>query len=173
MTFERRPIEPHEVPHMQRLGHALRTLREATGLSRHKLAWLAQVSDPQYSDIEAARKRTRRATLERIVGALADVDEDLDADAVLEDLVELAGPALAPPSQYQDRIDRRRERRTRKQDAIEARARELAASMLAAELAARRAPTSTARERRQLRGDAVASSTERKARAARRDGGGR
>lgn len=173
MSTHLRPIEAHEVPHLQRLGRAVHELRMAAGVSQRKLAWLAQLGDSQYRAIETGTRRTRRATLERIVGALADVDGDLDAAGVLEDLVELAGPALAPPSQYQARVDQRRERRTKKQDAIEVRARELAARMLAAELAARRVPAPNARERRQLRGDAVASSAERKARASRRDGGGR
>ena len=101
----RRPIPGAEVPQLEALGARVRQLREAAGLSRRKLADQAAVDKSTIERIEKGIRRTRRSTLERIVaGLVAEVEQPV----VLEELVALAGPALAPESAYRDRVDRRR-----------------------------------------------------------------
>lgn len=103
----RRPIVPGEVPHLEALGWSVRHRREAAGLSRSTVAALAEMRCSSLSRIEAGACRTRRSTLERLAAAL-DVP---DPAGLVEEWVGLAGPALAPESQFRERVERRRRRR--------------------------------------------------------------
>lgn len=135
MVTPRRPPTEEERPYLQALGAEVRELRLAALPTRDEVAARAvlahgrlphalrvtqailgaraQLSAGQVGTIEQGRARTRRSTLERIVRAL--VDEDV-AGEVLEHLVEVAGPALAPEAHeaHIQRIIARRERRSAK-----------------------------------------------------------
>lgn len=100
----RRPITDAEVPYLGRLGSTIRGLRDEAGTSRPDVARRAEISVSTLERIEAGFRRTRRSTLERLVRAL-------DKPEALADLIDCAGPALAPESRYRDRVDRRRRRR--------------------------------------------------------------
>ena len=72
----------------------------------------AEISVRHIEQIEDAIRRTRRSTLRRIVSALVEVKPELgDPAELLERLVVLAGPGLAPESEYRERVERRRKRR--------------------------------------------------------------
>lgn len=109
----RRPIEDAEVDYLLELGENVRFLREDAGLSRRELAWQAFVHPSTIERIEYGTRRTRRSTLERIAAALVEALglDDGEAVGLVEYLVELAGPALAPESDHADRIVRRRTKR--------------------------------------------------------------
>jgi transcriptional regulator with XRE-family HTH domain len=108
----RRPIEFWEVPHLERLGAAVRTARLAAGFTRLGLAILAGVSDVTVYRIEAATRRTRASTLRRIAGALCDAAPMLgDPARVAADFATIVGLGLAPESEYAERVERRRARR--------------------------------------------------------------
>jgi transcriptional regulator with XRE-family HTH domain len=110
----RRPITPDEVPGLVALGDELRRLRrDVAGLARPQLAVRAQISVRTVEQIELGIRRTRRSTLERVVGGLTGdvVGRGKKCDTLVERLVDLAGPALAPESHYRDRVERRRRRR--------------------------------------------------------------
>lgn len=113
----RRPIEVHERPFLIRLGQRLKALREE-GNAPSSLALVGSLSEMQWRHLwrlERGYRRTRPSTLERIARALCTANPDLgDPVSLAEELVGLAGPALAPESEYKDRIDRRRRRRWRK-----------------------------------------------------------
>jgi transcriptional regulator with XRE-family HTH domain len=108
----RRRIEPAEVPLLHTLGTELRSLRRTAGLTQRELAEGACLTRSHVERIEAGVRRTRRSTLERMAATLtvAEPDPEHLADA----LAELAGPALAPESEYAERVARRRERRERR-----------------------------------------------------------
>jgi transcriptional regulator with XRE-family HTH domain len=115
----RRPIEEWEVPHLERLGVAVRTARLAAGLTRLELAIRAGVSDVTVYRIEAAVRRTRASTLRRIADALCDAAPTLgDPARVAADLSTVGGLGLAPESEYHERIERRRARRKRRSEAM-------------------------------------------------------
>lgn len=109
----RRPITPDEVPRLQALGDEIRRLRwRVAHVSRSKLALRAEVSIRQLEQIERAIRRTRRSTLGRIAGALVELRPDIGAaDELVERLAALAGPALAPESDYRERVEKRRRSR--------------------------------------------------------------
>jgi hypothetical protein len=127
----RRPITDDEIPHLEKLGSELRRLRESHGMSRPVVARGAQVSSTTIALIEWACRRTRPSTLRRIVDVL--VPDPAKAAAIVEHLLELGGPAVAPESQWANRLDRRRARRVRQRAKREALAAELA-PQIAAEL---------------------------------------
>jgi DNA-binding XRE family transcriptional regulator len=83
----------------------MRDLRHDARLSRITLAETAELSESTIERIEGATRRTRRTTLGRIACVL---------HANAEELVDLAGPALAPESLYAERVARRRARRCRR-----------------------------------------------------------
>lgn len=113
----RRAIEDYERPHLAELGAALRTLRQHAGLSRAVLADRTGMNLRSISRIETAERRTRRSTLARLLSALVNEDETLgDMDYLLDGLVRRAGPALAPESPYQERIEARRLRREKRKE---------------------------------------------------------
>lgn len=124
----RRPIEDGEVPFLEAFGHTLRSLRNQAGLSQRDLAWLASISARHLLSLEHGLSRTRRSTVERIAGALASEGAG-DAEVLTAHLVALAGPALAPESEYAERVAKRRESRSRTKERIEARAQEIATGM--------------------------------------------
>lgn len=76
------------------------------GLSQVRLATAAELASSTIERIESGARRTRRSTLERITAAL-------ERPKVAAELAAFAGPALAPESEYAERIVRRRERRGR------------------------------------------------------------
>ena len=117
----RRPIEPWEVAHLERLAAGLRTARAAAGLSQCALAWRAGMNPSTIYRIEAAVRRTRLSTLQRIAEALVGAAPWMgDAERATADLATLAGLGLAPESQYRERIQRRRARRERRWDDVSA-----------------------------------------------------
>lgn len=132
MSQSRIPITDEERPYLEALGAEVRALRlgshptaeermlrQARGrvvrqpdqLRQVELANRSDLSAYQVGQIERGRRRTRRSTLQRIVAAL--VDEDL-VEEVVDGLVEIAGPALAPESIHADRVARRRAARARR-----------------------------------------------------------
>jgi hypothetical protein len=65
--------------------------------------------------IEAGQRRTRPSTIRRIVRAMAQTSPRIgDPEAIACKLVELAGPAIAPESDRQRRIEKTRDRRVRR-----------------------------------------------------------
>ena len=104
-----KPLENWERPHVERLGHLLFDLRfkqngDLNRLTQHELARLAGMSSKGLEKIEQGVRRTRRETLERIARALVKARPALGtAKMVLEQLLEAAGPALAPPSEWHAR----------------------------------------------------------------------
>lgn len=109
------PITEKELPHLVSLGGLVRGLREEFGLTQRALALLANVSASHISAIERARRRSRRSTLERIVGSVI-TDED-QATVRMEELLAAAGPALGLEENeaQRQRLVKRLERRHRRQ----------------------------------------------------------
>jgi ribosome-binding protein aMBF1 (putative translation factor) len=68
----RRPIQPWEVAHLERLAAGLRTARTAACLSQGNLAWRAGMNPSTVYRIEAAVRRTRLSTLRRLAVALVE-----------------------------------------------------------------------------------------------------
>jgi len=85
----------------------------AAGLSQDALAWRANLNPSTIYRIEAATRRTRLSTLQRIAEALVG-SAPWDAQRVTADLATLAGLGLAPESQYRERVEGRRARRRRR-----------------------------------------------------------
>jgi transcriptional regulator with XRE-family HTH domain len=111
-TEGRRPIRDDERPYLLAMGAALRAARVDAGLPVSQLSERCGVDRWHLDDLERGRRRTRASTLERICGALTAGDSE--RDQLHAQLVALAGPGLAPESQYADRIARRRLRREAK-----------------------------------------------------------
>lgn len=109
----RRPIEAHERPNLRALGTALREHRVAVGSTQASLAVATGLSERTIRRIEHAERRTRRSTLDRLAAALCSGDPGAQ-EYLLQQFVHLAGPALAPESEFADRVSRRRERRSRR-----------------------------------------------------------
>jgi transcriptional regulator with XRE-family HTH domain len=100
------------VPDLERLGQGLSILRRSVGLTQRNLAIGASLDPSTVHRIEVGRRRTRASTLARIAQVLVDAAPDVGhVDEVTSFLVMLAGSALAPESAFQERIDRRRQRR--------------------------------------------------------------
>lgn len=113
----RRPIQDHEVGHLERMGAALRAVREGLGVTPTQLARAAQINRSTLWRIELGERRTRESTLRRIAHGLAVLTPEgsVHSARLVQQLVDLAGPALAPESEYADRVERRRNRRRSKQ----------------------------------------------------------
>jgi hypothetical protein len=111
----RRPITSDEVVGLQALGDEIRRLRwNVARVHRPRLAIRAEVSVRQLEQIEQAIRRTRRSTLARIAGALVGLRADIgSAEELVERLAALAGPSLAPESEYRERVEKRRRARWR------------------------------------------------------------
>ena len=112
----RNPITDDELPYAKWLGSSIRSLRLDAGFTAGEFVAHAQINCSTLFRIENALRHTRASTLERFAGILAwRLGEDRDELAAL--LIRVAGPALAPEAkpEHQGRIDRRREKRTRRQ----------------------------------------------------------
>lgn len=109
----RRPIASEEVAGLRALGDEIRRLRgQVARVARPRLAVRSEVSIRQLEQIEQAIRRTRRSTLARIAGALVELEPSIGtADELVARLVALAGPALAPESDYHERVEKRRRSR--------------------------------------------------------------
>ena len=106
----RRPLSADELEPMRRLGERVSALRVQAGLSHRVLAATAVLTPRQLQRIESAGRRTRRSTLDRLLGAMLLAYPDLgDRGELLAELVALAGHALAPESLYAEKSAGRRE----------------------------------------------------------------
>lgn len=123
----RRPLRPHEEPHLQRLGILIATTRRAAGLSSTQLAIEAEISRSFLYRLEHGRRRTTRSTLTRLAEAITAHTNHLDSASLLTDMIQLAGPALAEESAYAERKTRRRAARTQRHHQAQARAQAAAA----------------------------------------------
>ena len=117
----RRPIEQPEVADLRVLGRVVRALRfdgERLVVNTHYLSLAAQLRRKSLWRIETGIRRTRRSTLRRLAKAAARLNPSAGTqDEIFDRLIEAAGNALAPPSKYQFRVDRRRLRRYRRRAA--------------------------------------------------------
>lgn len=112
---ETRPIQPAETPHVAALGDLLRALRNGAGLSQRGLAERASVSRSLIERIEGGSTRTRSSTLLRLARVVAAKAPKLGtAEDLHRQLVNAAGPALAPESPRMRQIERRRDRKQRR-----------------------------------------------------------
>ena len=99
-------VPGEHLAHLEQLAGRLRALRDAAGLTQDELAAFAGGwSRGTVAGLEQVRLRPRPATLTRLAQFLAFV-LDLDSDALVAELLDLAGPALAPPSAYPDAVAR-------------------------------------------------------------------
>lgn len=128
----RRPITAEEVPYLVAWGAEVRRLRRASPYTHGEVASMASISANYLRELEEATRRPRRETVESLLCAVldgADLEEPLWSQHVAAH-VAMLGPALAPPSEYAEKIARTRRRRARKKarfhDMVEERARELA-----------------------------------------------
>lgn len=113
----RRPLQPHELEPMRQLGKHLRTLRHEAGLSSRHLARAALLTPRHVERIEQGTRRTRRSTLEALVDAMLLAHPDLGyRGALVAQLVQAAGPALAPESPHIAKTQARREAKRRRLD---------------------------------------------------------
>ncbi len=117
----RRPIEAWEVESLRTLGREVRAIRFHQGklaIRAGKLGRAAQVPGTTLWRIETGVRRTRRSTLQRLAKATARLNPSAGTQGeILARLIEAAGSALAPPSKYQYRVDRRRMSRFRRSNA--------------------------------------------------------
>ena len=117
----RRPIEVSDLQNLRELGREVRALRFVSGrlvVRSSELGLLAQVPRRTLWRIETGIRRTRQSTLQRIAKAASRLNPSAGTqDEIFGQLIEAAGDALAPPSKYQYRVNRRRMRRFRKSNA--------------------------------------------------------
>lgn len=104
--------------YLQRLGFFLARLRGAAGLTQYELGRGTHISRQQVARIEAGTRRTRASTLRAMAEVLAATPwANLgDPEELTEQLVDLAGPALAPESDYAEKIAAGRLRRVARWD---------------------------------------------------------
>jgi transcriptional regulator with XRE-family HTH domain len=111
----RRPLEPHEHAYLIDLGHEVRALRKAAGVSCRYLARSLLFNTRTVERIEQGTRRTRRSTLEALLDVLLLACPDLgERDELLQRLVVVAGPALAPESPHAEKSRERRESKRRR-----------------------------------------------------------
>jgi transcriptional regulator with XRE-family HTH domain len=115
----RRPIEPQEIAPLEALGALLVSLQRDAHMSTSELATAATISQRHLNRLRQGVVRTRATTLQRIAAALGPL-LGIDPKELHGQLVKTAGCALAPPSEFQDRVDRRRQRRLDREAAREA-----------------------------------------------------
>ena len=117
----RRRIRSAEILDLRALGRVVRGLRFVDGrrvVRSTDLGFLAQVPITTLWRIETGIRRTRRSTLQRIAKAASRLNPSAGTqDEIFGQLIEAAGDALAPPSKYQYRVNRRRMRRYRRSNA--------------------------------------------------------
>lgn len=99
-TNTRRPIEPHELAYLVALGAEVRRLRRLTGWSQRAIDRTAGFGVGYSARLEGARRRPRRSALERLARALWLAGAGERPAAIVRRLVALAGPALAPESDW-------------------------------------------------------------------------
>ena len=109
----RRPLTGDEIPKLVALGQVVRVERERHGFARRMVAARAGINPQTLARIEWGQRRTRADTLTAIGIALADLAEEPPLP-IVNSLFRAAAGCLAEPSQYQDRVDRRRLRRFRR-----------------------------------------------------------
>jgi DNA-binding XRE family transcriptional regulator len=88
-----RPLDDWELEHAAELGRRLRQLRLDARLPATHVADEAGVCRTTVWHLETGRRRTRRSTLVRLLQAVGRPD-------LVEELVAVAGPALAPESRW-------------------------------------------------------------------------
>jgi transcriptional regulator with XRE-family HTH domain len=108
-----RPVEESERPALQELGSLLALARQRAGLTQRQLAYGIGVGERHVQRIEAGHRRTRLSTLADAADFLSRL-LDADPDGLLDLFVQTAGDALAPESQYADKVARRRVTRARR-----------------------------------------------------------
>lgn len=87
----------------------MREARHRAGLTQATVACRAGLAERSLRRLEAGHRRTRLSTLTRLAHSL----DAPDPDALLADLVTAVGAALAPESQFAERVARRRDARRR------------------------------------------------------------
>lgn len=110
----RRPISDAEALHLEEMGRGLRQLREDEGIPRTVVAERADLSYTYVRELERGTSRPRPATVKRIVQAVYPEIPSEEQDALTRDLLDLAGPAVAPDLTPEE-AERRRLRRARRQ----------------------------------------------------------
>ena len=111
----RKPVEPWEQPYLRAMGAQLKLYRRASRMTWRDLRAAAGISDRAIRYYEAGQRRPRPSTLLRIARAMAANTPALgDPEAIMAQLLELAGPAVAPESTLVDRIEKRRDLRVEK-----------------------------------------------------------
>jgi hypothetical protein len=112
-----RPITDDEKPYLQALGEELKALRWLAGLTWNQLAYSSLLSHSHICCLAYGLRRTRKSTLARIVDALVAANADLGpADHLLDHLCDVAGPALAPESDYSSHVARTLRRRAKRRE---------------------------------------------------------
>lgn len=109
----RRPLEGWERPYVRAVGEQVRLLRRLAGITQLELATAAELGERGLRRIERGERRTRHSTLRRLVTALT--RDPAERVSLLQALVTAAGPALAPESEFEERVAARRGRRSRAQ----------------------------------------------------------
>lgn len=117
--WTRRPITDHERIYLEALGREVMRLRRQAGLSRAELADAAGFGESSVARIERGTRRTTAVRLERMAAVLAPPFPGESVNRIAARLVEMAGPALAPPASAKAlRAERHKERRQRRQRQI-------------------------------------------------------
>lgn len=88
------PIEAWERPYLVQLGRRLRALRREAAMTQTQLGAAAGLHPVSVRRIELGLRRTRQSTLRRLVLGLGTAPGDVDQ--LMAELIQLAGPALAP-----------------------------------------------------------------------------
>lgn len=116
----RRPISEDEARALEAFGAALRMARKAAGLTQAELGLAAGYGKSWVYRLEAAVRRPRLSGIEALVAVIVRRSPVLgNGEALTRDLIRLAGIALAPESEYRERVERRRAKRVedRRRDA--------------------------------------------------------
>lgn len=109
-----RPIaDPDELQAVAELGTLLAHVRRAAGVTQRQLALATGLTTRHVQYLEAGERRTCESTLSRVADFLARFLPD-EPEELLELLVEVAGPGLAPESDHVENKDARRMSRQRR-----------------------------------------------------------
>jgi transcriptional regulator with XRE-family HTH domain len=111
----RRPLTPDEIPHAEALRAVLRSLRIESGSSATDLAFYSEMARQHLHRIETGIRRTRASTLARLAESLAIRLHVSDFELTVR-LIETAGIAIAPETDYLERVNKRRKERTAKNE---------------------------------------------------------
>lgn len=103
--------------YLVRLGDELRRLRHHVGLNRQALGQRCLLHHNHIGKLELGYRRTRRSTLGRIAAALEEISPDLGpVEELVARLCGLAGPALAPETDYPRQVERTLRRKMRRRE---------------------------------------------------------